>query len=61
MGRMVYTCMCRRCYGSGDMTCPACHGDGYDYYDGGQCDRCNGTGEVTCDQCGGSGEVESDD
>lgn len=62
MGRMVYTRMCPRCSGSGDMSCPACGGDGYSWY-GGQCSRCYGTGEVTCEKCGGSGdiEVEEDD
>ena len=61
MGKMVYKRMCPKCYGSGEMECPSCGGEGYDYFDGGQCDRCNGTGEITCDRCGGSGDIEVDD
>ena len=60
MARMVYMRMCPKCCGSGDMSCPSCGGEGYDFFDGGQCDRCNGTGEVTCDKCGGSGEIEAE-
>ena len=61
MEKMVYTRMCPKCHGSGEMACPSCNGEGYDFWDGGQCDRCNGTGEVTCDRCGGSGEIETED
>lgn len=60
MGKMVYTSYCRKCHGSGNMDCPCCGGDGYDFF-GGQCHNCCGTGEVTCDECGGSGEIELDD
>ena len=29
-----------------EVTCPECHGTGYDPLDGGQCDRCNGMGVI---------------
>lgn len=60
MGRVVYRCMCPKCHGSGDMSCPSCGGDGYNW-GGGQCYRCYGTGEVTCEKCGGSGDIEEEE
>ena len=58
--RVTYRTYCRKCNGSGDMFCPSCGGDGYDYY-GGQCSRCYGMGTVTCSDCGGSGYTEYED
>lgn len=40
--------------GNFSMTCPDCHGSGYDRSDDkpfGQCHRCYGEGDVEVDQC----------
>ena len=57
MGEIIIMTRCRKCGGSGEMTCKYCGGDGYNAY-GGQCQHCYGTGEVKCTQCNGTGEVE---
>ena len=33
--------------GVGRVTCPTCHGDGYDIREGNECRACNGEGEIT--------------
>lgn len=54
-----YVVECRRCNGSGEITCPTCEGEGgwdCDTCNGsGECSHCHGKGDFTCKACGGTG------
>lgn len=48
---------CQKCYGTGEIPCPVCGGNGAIFVIPGweDCDNCAGKGYIECDLCGGSG------
>lgn len=50
---------CPSCYGTGEISCYVCGGNGQMFVVPGweECDNCSGRGYVKCDNCGGSGSV----